>query len=101
MGRALSASKTKIRDAFVILIGEFVGTFSFLFLTFTVIQTANQPAAKQQNDGINELKIIYIAAAAGASLAVNVWVFFRVSGGAFNPAVTLGLALVGAISPVL
>ncbi|KAH7081991.1 aquaporin-1 [Paraphoma chrysanthemicola] len=31
---------------------------------------------------------------------VNVWVFFRVSGGLFNPAATLGLCLIGAISPV-
>jgi aquaporin related protein len=28
---------------------------------------------------------------------VNAWVFFRVSGGLFNPAVTLGMALIGAI----
>ena len=32
------------------------------------------------------------------SLAVNAWVFFRISGGLFNPAVTLGLFLCGAIS---
>jgi aquaporin related protein len=31
---------------------------------------------------------------------VNVWIFFRVSGGLFNPAVSLGMALVGAITPI-
>lgn len=31
---------------------------------------------------------------------VNVWVFFRISGGLFNPAVTLGMVLVGAIPPL-
>jgi len=31
---------------------------------------------------------------------VNVWIFFRVSGGLFNPAVTLGLLLIHAIKPV-
>ena len=32
------------------------------------------------------------------SLAVNAWVFFRVSGGLFNPAVTVGLFLCGALT---
>lgn len=31
---------------------------------------------------------------------VNVWVFFRISGGLFNPAVTLGMVLVGAVPVV-
>lgn len=31
---------------------------------------------------------------------VNVWIFFRISGGLFNPAVTLGMALVGAVPVV-
>lgn len=30
------------------------------------------------------------------SLTVNAWVFFRISGGLFNPAVTLGMMVVGA-----
>jgi aquaporin related protein len=30
---------------------------------------------------------------------VNVWIFFRVSGGLFNPAVSLGMALVGVLTP--
>ena len=33
----------------------------------------------------------------GFSLAVNAWTFFRISGGLFNPAVTLGLCLIGAL----
>lgn len=36
----------------------------------------------------------------GLSLAVNAWVFFRISGGLFNPAVSLGLVLIGGISPM-
>jgi aquaporin related protein len=31
---------------------------------------------------------MYIALVFGFSLAVNAWVFFRVSGGLFNPAVS-------------
>ena len=40
----------------------------------------------------------YISLVFGFSLAVNAWVFFRVSGGLFNPAVTLGMALIGAVT---
>ena len=35
----------------------------------------------------------------GLSLLVTAWMFYRISGGLFNPAVTLGLYLVGAIRP--
>ena len=31
--------------------------------------------------------LLYVALSFGFSLAVNVWIFFRVSGGMFNPAV--------------
>ncbi|KPV77367.1 uncharacterized protein RHOBADRAFT_11628, partial [Rhodotorula graminis WP1] len=44
--------------------------------------------------------VFYIAMAFGLSLAVNAWVFFRFTGSLFNPAVTLGLALVGGITPL-
>ena len=36
----------------------------------------------------------------GFSLAATVWIFARVSGGLFNPAVSFGMALVGAITPL-
>lgn len=41
--------------------------------------------------------MLYISLAFAFSLAVNAWIFFRVSGGLFNPAVTLALCLVGAV----
>jgi aquaporin related protein len=49
---------------------------------------------------VNTSNLLYIALAFGFSLAVNAWIFFRVSGGLFNPAVSLGMALVGAITPL-
>lgn len=42
--------------------------------------------------------LLYIALSFGFSLAVNVWIFFRVSGGLFNPAVTFAFWLVGNLS---
>jgi aquaporin related protein len=42
---------------------------------------------------------LYISLCFGFSLAVNAWIFFRVSGGLFNPAVSLGMVLIGALTP--
>lgn len=47
--------------------------------------------------GSNPQQLQYIALCFGFSLAVNAWVFFRISGGLFNPAVTLGMCLIGAL----
>lgn len=35
----------------------------------------------------NPSELLYISLSFGFSLAVNAWVFFRISGGLFNPAV--------------
>ena len=48
----------------------------------------------------NTSNLLYIALSFGFSLAVNAWIFFRVSGGLFNPAVSLGMVLVGALQPL-
>ncbi|KAF5027718.1 hypothetical protein F66182_202 [Fusarium sp. NRRL 66182] len=92
---------TRIRNALVIVLGEFCGTFMFLLLSFIGAQTALltnnplDPAAPLQ-----PFSLMFIAASFGTALAVNVWIFYRVSGGMFNPAVTLGLVLVGAVPPL-
>ena len=44
--------------------------------------------------------LLYISFAFGFSLAVNVFIFYRVSGGLFNPAVTLAVTLLGKMPPV-
>lgn len=41
---------------------------------------------------------MYISLAFGFSLTVNAWVFYRISGGLFNPAVSFALALIGSIT---
>jgi aquaporin related protein len=78
----------RVRYMFVSCLGEFIGTFLFLFFAFAATQVANNLLG----DGAsNTGTLIYISLAFGFSLAVNVWIFFRISGGLFNPAVcTLG-----------
>ncbi|KAF2728658.1 aquaporin-like protein [Polyplosphaeria fusca] len=101
----------KWRNEAVAAAAEFAGTFMFLFFAFGGTQVANTAAvfsdaatAGQEGGSItqapNTSVLLYIALSFGFSLMVNVWVFFRVSGGLFNPAVTLGLYLIGALTPV-
>lgn len=76
------------RNHLVAMLGEFAGTFLFLFFAFAGTQTANLYANQSDVVGPNPSVLLYISLSFGFSLAVNVWVFFRISGGAFNPAVS-------------
>ena len=93
----------RVRNHFIAMTGEFVGTFMFLFFAFAGTQVANTPATQSGDtstelpQGPNPAQLLYISLAFGFSLAVNAWIFFRVSGGLFNPAVTLALCLCGAV----
>ncbi|KAL2425983.1 Aquaporin-7 [Exophiala dermatitidis] len=91
------------RNHFVAMAGEFVGTFLFLFFAFAGTQVANTPQTTTGStstnlpQGPNPAQLLYISLCFGFSLAVNAWIFYRISGGLFNPAVTLGLCLIGAV----
>ncbi len=80
-----------IRNHLVAMLCEFIGTFLFLFFAYSGTQVAT--AQSQNADltaaplGLNPSQLLYISLCFGFSLAVNAWVFFRVSGGLFNPAV--------------
>ena len=65
--------------------GEFVGTFMFLYFAEGATQVANVVATKEETTLVG---LLYIACAFGFSLATTAWVFYRVSGGLFNPAVS-------------
>jgi aquaporin related protein len=78
----------------------------FLFFAFAGTQVANIQSNAAGNTttggatGFNVSVYLYISVIFGFSLMVNVWIFFRISGGLFNPAVTLGMVMVGAV-PIL
>ncbi|KFZ15657.1 hypothetical protein V502_05490 [Pseudogymnoascus sp. VKM F-4520 (FW-2644)] len=84
------------RNNTVAVIGEFVGTFLFLFWSFVGAQISNtpKPAAGAPPNTSN---LLFAALAFGFSLTVNVWAFYRITGGLFNPSVTLALFLVGGL----
>ncbi|KAL1956832.1 hypothetical protein VTO42DRAFT_6782 [Malbranchea cinnamomea] len=96
-----------VRNICTATLSEFCGTFMFLLLAFSATQIADIGSTEGNIRG-NELSgwysgprldvLVYISLAFGISLAVNVWIFYRVSGGMFNPIVSLALNLVAAIS---
>lgn len=68
------------------VLGEFVGTFMFLFFSLAGTQVALTPMPADGSPP-NKDSLMYSSLAFGFSLMVNVWAFFRVTGGLFNPAV--------------
>jgi aquaporin rerated protein, other eukaryote len=70
-----------------------VGTTLFLLFAFSGTEVALRatPTTEENIEGAQSdpAQLMYIALSFGFSLAVNAWVFFRISGGLFNPAVRL------------
>lgn len=70
-------------------ISELAGTFLFLFYALSIVQVAHTPPPEADGDVSPDVtKILFIALGFGCSVAINVWLFYRVSGGMFNPAVS-------------
>lgn len=71
---------------------EFTGTVLFLFFAFSGTQVALLSQAPDIQNVVGTVsdpsQLMFIALSFGFSLAVNAWVFFRISGGLFNPAVS-------------
>ena len=113
------------RGHLVAMSGEFLGTIAFLWFALSATQVAAMTNVTSNRSGVSGSSgsapnadpntnsdaesvgggaaaltppiILYIALAFGFSLAVNAWVFYRISGGLFNPAVVLGLCISGAL----
>lgn len=69
----------------VAVIGELIGTTLFLFFGYAGIEVT-----RLQGREPPDLEVLfYISATFGASLMVTAWIFFRISGGLFNPAVSV------------
>ena len=90
-----------VRNHFIAMCGEFAGTFLFLFFAFSGTQVANsetQGSATTIAQGSNPAQLLYISLCFGFSLAVTAWVFFRISGGLFNPSVMLFINIFAALT---
>ncbi|EAW13465.1 aquaporin [Aspergillus clavatus NRRL 1] len=88
-----------LRNNMIAMVGEFVGTFLFLFFSYAGTQVSNTPKPAPGSPP-NLEALLYSSLCFGFSLTVNVWAFYRVTGGLFNPSVTLALCLVGGMPPI-
>lgn len=50
--------------------------------------------------GLANNTVVFVSLSYGMGLLTSAWVLYRVSGGLFNPALTLGLVLAGALPPM-
>lgn len=84
---------TTIQGHLVAASGEFVGTFFFLWLSYsTSLMAMSQAPSQAAAGGPSSLTILIIAIGYSFALLVNVWAVYRISGGLFNPAVRRLLA---------
>jgi len=89
----MSESVTPAAPSVVAKLGaEAVGTF---FLVFSVIGTALFAAGFDKGEGGLNVGFLGVAFALGLSVLIGAYAFGPISGGHFNPAVTLGLAAGG------
>jgi aquaporin related protein len=94
-----------IRNRSIAMFSEFVGTFLFMLIGLGGNSTViNAPAKAVQYGGgdmmADPAKIIFVATVWGMAVTVNAWAFFRISGGLFNPAVTMAMMIIRAVPPV-
>ncbi len=105
--------RMRIKNEIIAACGEFVGTFLFLFFALGIATIASGsyqrrvllPAVSSTVPNFSypppppdPAQLLYTALGFGFALAVNVWAFFRISGGLFNPALCLALVLTKSIT---
>jgi MIP family channel proteins len=86
------ASRGVLRDAFHRGAAEFVGAFALIFVGAGAVVAAGPTG---------EPGVVAIAFANGLAMAVMVSAVGHISGGHFNPAITLGFLVTGRLAPVL
>ena len=80
---------------------EFIGTAFFLLFGLGGIQASTaEDTASGQPPASGVEHVLYISTCMGLSLVVSAWLFFRVTGGLFNPNISFALLLVGSLKPL-
>lgn len=89
-----------MRGHLVAFAAEFVGTVLFLWFAFAAHLMAVDEAFEYTDfSGRRSSQIIvHVALAYGISFLVTSWAFYRIAGGLFNPAITIGMMIGGVVS---
>jgi len=84
------------RGHVVATIGEFLGTMLFFILAFGGVEVGGASSNTDQTNHVSTKppanspsQLLYVALSAGFAMVVCAWTFFRISGGLFNPVVSL------------
>src|SRR5690348_14530839 len=84
--------RERMKAHLVATVGEFVGTYLFLYFSYAGnLMAVSRAATSAPTSNMSSETAIFISLTYGFSLLVNVWAFYRISGGLFNPAVRLNL----------
>jgi aquaporin rerated protein, other eukaryote len=79
-----------VRRHLVAASGEFVGTFFFLYFAYSGnVMAVDLAGDRATGGGESSTTIVILSLAYAAPLLVNIWAFYRISGGLFNPAVSI------------
>ena len=92
-----------LRDDCLAAALEFIGTVFFLLFGLGGIQAATaESTVTVANRPLSSTleQVLYISTCMGLSLLISAWMFFRVTGGLFNPNISLALLLIGSLGPV-
>ncbi|GMM27723.1 Aqy1 protein [Martiniozyma asiatica (nom. inval.)] len=93
------ALQGSLKNLFVVVSGEFIGTFAFLWIAYMIANIANHDSF-YPSDSANPSKLIMISFGFGFGVMIGIFWSAKVSGGNLNPAVTLTLVLARAVDPV-
>ncbi|TLS27949.1 hypothetical protein PpBr36_02004 [Pyricularia pennisetigena] len=80
---------SNFRVHFIAALGEFIGTFMFLFFGYAghfMVARSSTGSETDTTSGDSAQTTIFVALAYGFSLLITVWTMYRISGGLFNPA---------------
>ena len=88
---------SSIKNALISILSEFVGTFMYMITGLGGTSAAVNLTA---NDSSHALRYLFVSLAWGMATIANAWLFYRISGGLFNPAVTFAMVMIRALDPL-
>lgn len=101
MKDAIATKPDTFKFMTIATVGEFIGTVLFLFFAYGGVMVGKTAlGGDPSTSGEYLVFLLFGAISFGASLAINAWIFYRVTGGLFNPAVTFAFMLAGLMHPL-